>query len=164
MIDEEARSVEGSDEIYDRLMRLLRNRVPELAAQLSEEIAAGRSVEGERLSERERTMREGLMRQARVGRLQRGDVAVVPYTADERLMFLCQALLRMAETLHGSLKSIWDMADTYHVESRMVEFAEPDGTSSVGLDLSDLVPLSARSADEVRRLVMPVEEAMCAHL
>ncbi|WP_055548656.1 hypothetical protein [Streptomyces sp. NBRC 110028] len=156
--------MEGSDEVYDRLMRLLRDRIPELAAQLSEEIAAGRSVEGERLSEGERITREGLMREARVGRLQRGDVAAVPYTADERLMFLCQALLRMAETLHGSLQVVSIMAGNHHVESSTVEFAEPDGTSSVGLDLSDLIPLIARTADEMRRLVMPVEEAVGVRL
>ncbi|MFD3841228.1 hypothetical protein ACFWWC_33945 [Streptomyces sp. NPDC058642] len=152
--------MQGSDEVYDRLMRLLRERVPELAAQLSEEIAAGRSVDGERLSEPERLTRDGQMREARVGRLQRGDVAVVPYTADERLMFLCQALLRMAETLHGSLHAVSAMAESHGVETTVIEFAEPDGTSSVTLDFSDLIYLTAHTVDATRRLIAPAEEAM----
>ncbi|MGW3022750.1 hypothetical protein [Streptomyces sp. NPDC001221] len=156
--------MEGSDEVYDHLMRLLRERVPELATQLSEEVAAGRSVDGERLSERERMTRDGMMREARVGRLQRGDVAVVPYTADERLMFLCEALLRMAETLQGSLQAVSLMAEEHQVESTMIEFAEPDGTNSVVLDSSDLIYLTARTVDEMRRLVVPVNEAMGAQL
>ncbi|MFJ3717492.1 hypothetical protein [Streptomyces sp. NPDC090057] len=152
--------MEDSDEVYDRLMRLLRERVPELATQLSEEIAAGRSVDGERLSEPERMTRDGQMREARVGRLQRGDVAVVPYTADERLMFLCQALLRMAETLQGSLQAVSAMAENHRIGTSVIEFAEPDGTSSVTLDFSDLVHLTAHTVDATRRLIAPAEQAM----
>ncbi|WP_397637763.1 hypothetical protein [Streptomyces albogriseolus] len=156
--------MEGSDEVYDRLMRLLRERVPELATQLSEEIAAGRSVDGERLSEPERMTRDGQMREARVGRLQRGDVAVVPYTADERLMFLCQALLRMAETLQGSLQAVSVMAENHRITTTVIEFAEPDGTSSVTLDFSDLIELTARTVDATRRLIVPAEQAMGVQL
>ena len=90
--------MDNSGEIYLELLDRLRRDLPEVADQIEAEVMEGRRVVTETLSELERTDRAAKMRD--VGsRISKEDLATVPYTDDERLALLIEALLCLSSSM-----------------------------------------------------------------
>jgi hypothetical protein len=90
--------MDNSGEIYLDLLDRLRRDLPEVADQIESEVIEGRRVVTETLSESERTDRAAKMRD--VGsRISKEDLATVPYTDDERLALLVEALLCLGSAM-----------------------------------------------------------------
>ena len=90
--------MDNSGEIYLDLLDRLRRDLPEVADQIKSEVIEGRRVVTETLSESERTDRAAKMRD--VGsRISKEDLATVPYTDDERLALLVEALLCLGSSM-----------------------------------------------------------------
>ena len=83
-------------------MQRLAEALPDVAAQVRDEVARGRVVPSSKLSTPEHEERETRMTEAKVDRLANADVASVPYSDDERLAVLIDALIRTATTMLAS--------------------------------------------------------------
>ena len=69
--------MDGSGEAYQLLMQRLGEALPDVAAQVRDEVARGRVIPSWKLSRPEREEREARMTEAKVGRLANADVASV---------------------------------------------------------------------------------------
>ena len=107
--------MDGSGAAYQHLIQRVAETLPEVAAQVRDEIARGRVVPGSKLSPPERKERETRMSEAKVGRLAQADVASVPYTDDERLALLVDALLRAGNTMYSSRDALLRLAGEYGI-------------------------------------------------
>lgn len=152
-----------SDSSYADILNDLKQRLPGLALQLEDEILRGRSVAGSDLSHEERADRGANLRAAEVqglGRLkgiEDGDVAVVPYSEDERLDLMRQALLRLAETMHGSRLELLELAERNGIASPIIMFERPDGAEGDEVPLPEEVAATGDALARVRRLFEPWE-------
>ncbi|MFF4236298.1 hypothetical protein ACFYYL_10585 [Actinomadura geliboluensis] len=141
---------------YDSIMEDLRVRIPALASQLDEEVLRGKAVAAADLSNEERAYRVDSVRAAEpqgAGKLkliEDSDVAVIPYSEDERLHLLCTALLKLAETMYESRRELMDLIETSTIESYTLRFTEPDGSGEERFDLVEEVS-SAKVALQVTR-------------
>jgi hypothetical protein len=97
--------MQDSAEIYEELIRRVEERAPSLATQIREEVARGRLVQGSKLPEGERQERQSRLVEANLGRIGKDDMAVLPYTADERLALFSQTLLTLAQTMTESRRA-----------------------------------------------------------
>ncbi|ROO51250.1 hypothetical protein EDC02_6122 [Micromonospora sp. Llam0] len=84
--------VHGSAEVVDQIMRTLDRELPDIAAQIREEITRGRMVKGSKLPERIRQDRQDALKAQRLGRIGKDELADVPYTGDESLATMPRSL------------------------------------------------------------------------
>jgi len=128
---------------YDGIMEYLRARIPGLASQLEEEVLRGKTVAATELSNEDRAHRVESVRAAEsqgVGKLRvidDADVAVIPYSENERLLLLCKALLRLAETMYESRHTLMSLKEENSIESRIIRFTDPDESDEERLDLTE---------------------------
>lgn len=150
-----------NNDSYDEILDELKRRLPGLAQQLEDEILRGRTVAGSDLDDDDKARRWANLRAAEVrtaGKLkgiEDGDVAVVPYSEDERLNLIWHALLRLAETMHGSRTEILELARMHEVASPRLSFERPDGAESEEVSLNDEVSVTSEVLTKVRRLFEP---------
>lgn len=91
------------DEQYARIMEQLADEIPGLAVQLDHEVRHGRAVSEERLRQEGRyEERASRLAGTELPPLGKTDVAVVPYTVEERIELIREALLTLAETMYAS--------------------------------------------------------------
>ncbi|MFE2867232.1 hypothetical protein [Embleya sp. NPDC059259] len=143
------------DQQYTNVMELLRAKLPSLAEQLDQEFRQGRAVSGEQLK-REGTFdeRASLLADADLPALRKTDIAVVPYTSEERIELIRQALLTLAETMYASRAALLNTA----TERRMavsVEFGDPELESVVRVDLARETEPALAALQTTRELLLP---------
>jgi len=142
--------VQEGAESYDELIALLEDRLgTPLAAQIRDEVARGRLVQGSQLPEHQE--RQSRLAQAKLARIRNDEMAELLYTGDERLALLCQALLTLAQTMTETRRALLSLA-------REVRFAEPDGTEVVGFDLNDELAKAEQALSQVSSLLEPVRQ------
>jgi hypothetical protein len=169
--------VQESAEIYEELIGTLEERIPSVAAQIREEVGRGRLLPGPSLSDPEREFRESRLHQAKLGRIAKEDIAVVPYSGDDRLALLCHTLLNLAETMTESRRAILKLFNSDHIQTARVLFVEPsqggatgleteapgeltggDGNGIIEIDLAVELPAVEQTLALVSRLLEPVHE------
>jgi orotate phosphoribosyltransferase-like protein len=123
-----------SGQAYQTLIQRLADVLPDVAAQIREEVARGRVVAGTSLSASELQARESRMYEAKVGGILKADVASVEYTDDERLALLVDSVIRTAATMRSSLEAVSQPSGSIVAS---VTFEEPDGTDRVEIGLSE---------------------------
>jgi hypothetical protein len=149
------------DSTYEDVMEDLRHRLPDVAAQLEDEVLRGRPISVSQLSLSDRADRQENLREAEaqgMGKLQGigvKDVAVVPYSEEERLDLVCRALVRLAETMHGSRLQLLKLAEHHQVESSTLIFTLPESQEGQHLLLPDEVSATEDALTKVRRLLLP---------
>jgi hypothetical protein len=169
--------VQESTEIYEELIGTLEEHIPSVAAQIREEVARGRLLSGPNLSDPEREFRESRLHQAKLARISKEDIAVVPYSGDDRLALLCQTLLNLAETMVESRRAMLELFNSDHMRTARVLFVGPsqggatgletvepagptgqDGDGIIDIDLALELPVVEETLTLVRRLLEPVHE------
>ncbi len=120
--------MENSGEIYLRLLERLRSALPDVAAQIEEEVARGRRVMAETLPASERDDRNLKMRDAG-SRMSKEDVALVPYGDDDRLALLVDAVLRLGSSMATSREALAAMLRD-NKRPTLVRFVPEDDVSA----------------------------------
>jgi hypothetical protein len=152
--------MDGSGEAYQHLMQRLAEALPDVAAQVRDEVARGRVVPSSKLSGPEREERETRMTEAKVGRLVKADVASVPYSDDERLTVLIDALIRTATTMRASREALFELASAYGYDRRIIIFDEPDETARVEVALADETQAARQVAETVEAELRPAADEL----
>ncbi|MFE4371825.1 hypothetical protein ACFRMN_27080 [Streptomyces sp. NPDC056835] len=126
--------MDGSDH-FVHIMTQLAEELPDLADQLKQEVRQGRVVSEPRLKqEGEYEARASRLAEAELPPLGKADIAVLPYTDDERLGLIRSSLLTLAETMHASRKAALDIARTREMDLS-IEFGDPELEEISYLDL-----------------------------
>jgi hypothetical protein len=150
--------VRESAEIYEELIRRIEERAAPLAAQIREEVARGRLVQGSKLPESERQERQSRLVEAKLGRIGKDEMAVLPYTGDERLALLCQTLLTLAQTMTESRRTLLELATEHDLLHTHVRFTEPNETEVAEFDLTAELSRAEQALARVNALLEPVRE------
>jgi hypothetical protein len=150
--------VEESGAVYDQAIQRLDEVFPEVARQIRDEVARGRAVRARKLAASEIAEREGRMKDANAGKIGLGDVAVVPYTADERLRILVEALTSLASTMASGRRSLVGLIGDGR--ERVVEFVGPGADDSVTIDIAT----EARNVEAAQLTVARLLESVLAAL
>jgi hypothetical protein len=84
-------------------------------------------------------------------------MAVAPYTDDEAVQILCQALLTTARAVAGSRKALRSPVEDHDVATTRVRFTDPDETGSEEqiIDLDRDVLAVGSALDAVTDLLSP---------
>ncbi|MER7849313.1 hypothetical protein ABTZ03_35860 [Kitasatospora sp. NPDC096077] len=124
-----------ADQQYADLMEQLKAKLPDLAEQLDQEFRQGRAVSGERLKQ-EGTFAEraGRLADTDLPALRKSDIAVVPYTSEEQIELIREALLTLAETMYAS-RSVLLKTAVERQTNTTVAFGDPELESVVHIDL-----------------------------
>lgn len=133
-------------------MAAVRERLPELHDQVADEVARGREVRG---TDIELTVREGRDRRLgdeKLGRIGESDVSVFPYSNEERLDLLIDALRTSAETLTRSLSTLSNLLDRQEVPDRRIYFRRPESEESGGVYVPPAYDDLAQGAGIAQRL------------
>ncbi|MGW3060781.1 hypothetical protein ACWC98_33355 [Streptomyces goshikiensis] len=144
--------VDGSDH-FARIMTQLAEELPDLADQLKQEVRQGRVASEQRLrQEGEYEARASRLAEAELPPLGKADIAVLPYTDDERLELVRSALLTLAETMYASRKAALDIATKREMELT-IEFGDPE------LELLSYLDLKAET-ERARVALTTVQELL----
>lgn len=129
---------------YAALMAVLRERMPDLHEQLADEVARGKEVRGKDIKAVDRKIRDRQLDDEKLGRIGESDVSVLPYSDEERLDLLINALRTSVETRSRSLQTLGNLLERQSVANRRVNFRRPESGESEGVDVpsvfDDVVP------------------------
>lgn len=144
--------VDGRD-YFARIMTQLAEELPDLAGQLKQEVRHGRVASEQRLrQEGEYEARASRLAEAELPPLGKTDIAVLPYTDDERVELVRSALLTLAKTMYASRKAALDIASTRGMELT-IEFGDPELESISYLDLKAETERARVALTTVRELL-----------
>jgi hypothetical protein len=119
------REVSVENEQYALVMEWLKVGIPDLAAQLDQELKRGRAVSGQKLRREERHERASRLEEAHLPALGKTDVAVIPYSGEERVELIREALLTLAETMHASRQAALKLTMDWGMEQE-IRFGDPE--------------------------------------
>jgi hypothetical protein len=115
---------------YPEIRQTMMAVMPDLGAQLRDEVGRGRRVGQSELAEDDRESRQSRLRQSRMQKLGSTDVAMVPYSGRERVQLALEVILTQARTMHGARQAILDLMDDHGIASRTLVFGEYGDTPS----------------------------------
>lgn len=141
------------DELYVRIMSRLGDELPDLATQLKQEVRHGRVISEKGLKQEgryeERASRLAVTDLAPLGKT---DIAVIPYTGDERLRLICAALLTLAETAYASRREVRRLAQEFGMNP-VVELGGEDLDDTATVNLLGETADAERTFNTVRELL-----------
>ena len=111
---------------YTALMTVVRERLPELHDQIADEVARGKELRGTDIERTEREGRDRRLGDEKLGRIAESDISVFPYSDEERLDLLIDALRTSAETLDHSLDTLSNLLTEQSVPDRRIYFRRPE--------------------------------------
>ncbi|MGA4540883.1 hypothetical protein ACPA54_12880 [Uniformispora flossi] len=142
-----------SYEPYEAIMTRLRAEMPSLADQLDQEVRHGRAVSEQGLRQEGRyEERASRLAATELPPLGKTDVAVIPYTDDERIELVREALLTLAETMYATRNAALQTARAHGLEPE-IQFGDPELEVPTRISLSDETPLARVALQKVRELL-----------
>ncbi|WP_157440385.1 hypothetical protein [Actinokineospora inagensis] len=142
-----------ADEQYSRVMHRLEHDLPDVADQVGRESRGGRVVTEDKLRRDDRADRAERLYETKLPPLGKTDVAVVPYSVEERLELVRDALITLAMSMDGSRRELARLASEFGI-TPVVIFSDEE---SVGEELSLDVELR-RTSQVVRQVRTLLDE------
>ncbi|MGW5214418.1 hypothetical protein ACWEQO_25320 [Streptomyces sp. NPDC004051] len=122
---------------YEAIMARLREELPELAEELDQEVRHGRAVSEKDLRQEGRyDERASRLAETELPPLGRNDVSVIPYTVDERIELIREALLTLAQTMYATRNSALKLAMERRMEPE-IRFGDPELEVPSRVDLQE---------------------------
>lgn len=120
---------------FTQVMADLEEALPDLADQVKQEIRRGRIASEQRLrQEEDYGFRTSRLAEADLQALGKADIAVLPYTDDERIELVREAILTLAETMYVSRRTTLDIALEEGTELT-ITFGDPELEALSEVDL-----------------------------
>ncbi|WP_369188940.1 hypothetical protein [Streptomyces sp. R08] len=144
-----------SDQYVYIMERLKEAELGDLASQLDHEVRQGRAVPEEKLKQEQQSQyeaRASRLAETKLQRLGESDVAVIPYTGDESIELIRDALLTLAETMYASRKAALDTAVAHEMHPT-IEFGDPDLETPSYIDLEQETAQARVALELVRELL-----------
>lgn len=138
---------------YESIISQLWAEMPALADQLDQEVRHGRSVtEKELRHEGLYEERASRLAATELSALGKNDVAVIPYTDEERMELIRKALLTLAETMYRTRQAALKTAVQGAMELE-IQFGDPDLEIPSRIDLQDETEQAHIALQTVRELL-----------
>lgn len=138
---------------YESIMRRLRVEMPSLADQLDQEVRYGRAVSEHQLRHEGRyEERATRLAATELPPLGKTDVAVIPYTDDERIELVREALLTLAKTMYSTRNAALLTAKERRMELE-IQFGDPELEVTSQMDLQAETERARAALQEVRELL-----------
>lgn len=137
---------------YALVMERLKAEIPDLAAQLDQELKQGRAVSGQKLQREERHERASRLEAAHLPALGKMDVAVIPYSGEERVELIREALLTLAETMYASRQATLELTMEWGME-REIRFGDPEDEGPSFIHLREETERARAVLETVRDLL-----------
>jgi hypothetical protein len=151
--------VEGSQRAYDHLIALIEERLPDIAVQIREEVARGRPLSASRIPDAERRTRQGRLNEVSLGRIGKADIAVEPYSSDEQLAVLVDALRTLAVSMAGSRQTVSELVADRVRGATAISFTDSSGDQIVtSFGREELVGIKGRLAEVAAELAVALDE------
>lgn len=151
--------VEGSQRAYDHLIVLIEERLPDIAVQIREEVARGRTLSASRIPDAERRTRQVRLDEVSLGRIGKADVAAEPYSSDEQLTVLVDALRTLAVSMAGSRQTVSDLVTDRVRGASAIDFVDPAGDQIVtSFRRAELADIKGRLAEATAELAEALDE------
>jgi hypothetical protein len=109
----------------------------DLASQLDQEVRQGRVFSEEKLKQEQESQyaaRASRLAETKLQRLGESDVAVIPYTDDESIELIREALVTLAKTMYASRKAVLDTAEAHGMDLT-IEFGDPELEAPSSIEL-----------------------------
>ncbi|MFI1851801.1 hypothetical protein [Streptomyces sp. NPDC020480] len=135
--------------------QLKEGKLGDLASQLDQEVRQGRAVSEEKLKQEQGSQyaaRASRLAETKLQRLGESDVAVIPYTGDESIELIREALLTLAETMYASRKAALDTA-VAHEMNLTIEFGDPELETPSSIELEEETERARVALELVRELL-----------
>jgi hypothetical protein len=143
---------------YESIMEQLRENMPTLADQLDQEVRHGRAVSEQELrQEGEYEERASRLAATDLPGLGKNDVAVIPYTGDERIELIREALVTLAETMYATRRTALKTAMA-HEMGLEIQFGDPELEAPSRFDLRYETERAKIARQAVRELLMDDSE------
>jgi hypothetical protein len=113
-------------------------------------------VQESKLPQGERDERQSRLTEANLEKIKRNEMAVVPYTGDERLALLCQTLLTLAQTMTESRRALLELAVDHNLPHTQIQFTEPNEVGIIEFDLAADLPQAEIAFADVKSALEPV--------
>ncbi|MER7932107.1 MULTISPECIES: hypothetical protein [unclassified Streptomyces] len=139
-------------EQYAFVMERLKADFPDLAAQLDQELKQGRAVSGQKLRREERQERASRLEEAHLPTLGKTDVAVIPYSGEERFELIRDALLTLAETMYASRQATLKLTMERGMDQE-IRFGDPEEENPSFIHLRDETERARVVLETVRDLL-----------
>lgn len=148
--------MDGSGEAYELLLERLFEVLPDIATQIAEEVNRGRLVPATSLPRADMEARAVRMRDFDTNdRVSKNDLASIPYSDDERLAVLVDALIRTAGTMLGTRKAVSELSGASPRNST-VTFVDPTTDADIEVDLAEEISLTSSLEEQVATILTPI--------
>lgn len=148
--------MDNSGRAYQELLRRIRDELPEVAAQIEDEVARGRRVTGEALAKPDRDERGERMKPTG-SRISKEDLIWLPYSDDQQLGLLVTAVLRTLSTATTSRAALAGLLNRNDLQE-VVEFAdEGSADAAAEIDVGAEAVIAQQALEIVRA---DLEEAL----
>ncbi|MCW7942728.1 hypothetical protein AAW14_11940 [Streptomyces hygroscopicus] len=139
---------------YESIMTRLREEMPSLADQLEQEVRHGRAVTEKELRQEGRyEERASRLAATELPALGKNDVAVIPYTDEERVELIREALVTLAETMYATRQTALKTAMGCGTELE-IHFGDPELEVPSRIDLREETERARMVLQTVRELLI----------
>ncbi|MFC5724940.1 hypothetical protein ACFP1Z_32830 [Streptomyces gamaensis] len=143
-----------TDRDYESIMAQLREVMPGLADQLDQEVRHGRAVTEKELRQEGRyEERASRLAAIELPALGKSDVAVIPYTNEERIELIREALITLAETMHATRQAALKTAIERGMELE-IWFGDPELEAPSHIVLPEETAQAEATLQTVRELLV----------
>lgn len=138
---------------YEIVLDLLRQSLPGVAAEIEQEVRRGRvATKTDFLRDAQYQERVSTLADERLPAIDHRDIGVIPYSEDEQLDLIRQALATLAETMASTRRALLDLSSSYDVD-HVIEFGDPELEVLADLDLETETAAAEAAARAVRSLL-----------
>lgn len=130
--------MEGSSEAYEQLVELAAQQLPDVAAEVLDEIRRGRSVSASRIDAEDRKLRQHQLSEQDLGRIVKSDVTVEPYGSDDGLVVFLEGLQTLAASMSATRRGLAQFGRQHGLQSPYVAFIDPDEAAPVRADTTNV--------------------------
>lgn len=141
---------------YDSIISHLRGALPEIAAEIEQEVRRGRTLNKDDLVREVRyDERVSKLAGQRLPMIGDSDIGVVPYSEDERLDMIREALGTLAETMASTRRSLLNLCHQNDIRP-YVRFGDPELEEPTTIELAQET-IAAEQAKEAVQEMLNIE-------
>lgn len=145
--------MEGSSEAYDELIESVAERMPDVAAEVRAEVLRGRSVPASRIATGDREVRQQLLAEQHLGRINSKDVIAEPYDDDGRLILLLEALHTLTASMSAARLTLESFGHQHNLHGPYVSFFDPDQIAPERPDVTTFSQPAIRALDQATDII-----------
>ncbi|WP_280256974.1 hypothetical protein [Nocardia wallacei] len=138
---------------YEAMLAQLREYLPDLAAEIDQELRRGRVATKQQLiQEAQYSERASRLADSELPAIGTNDVAVLPYSEEESLELIREAMITLAETMYATRQTLLAATIEYEMAPEIL-FGNPEIEEVTSLELRSEAARAEDAVQEIRNLL-----------